>query len=169
MLGLADSLCIYLICLFVCSSPLIIPSWLLIPYAPFSKLNSEEYQNVAQGGGLHTKILAHRDSRQTINSVFLRTGVRRHMVIFWSAEQNSNTGFWNLLKYGANPQIRKYCKIHFSSPQVQCWVSNMQTKFEEKNLFKKSLKNSKKIKITKLNSYWEKNLPKKSQIKISKT
>ena len=34
------------------------------------QLNSEEYQNIAQGGGLHTKVPAHRDSRQTINSVF---------------------------------------------------------------------------------------------------
>ena len=40
MFGLADSLWIYLICLFVCSSPLIIPSRLLVLYSPFKKTSN---------------------------------------------------------------------------------------------------------------------------------
>ena len=40
MLGLAYSLWIYLFRLFVCSIPLLIPFWLLVPYSPFVYLST---------------------------------------------------------------------------------------------------------------------------------
>ena len=153
LLGLAYSLCIYLICLFVCSNPLIIPSRLLVPYAPFSKLNSEEYQNIAQGGGLHTKVPAHRDSRQTINSVFFAL----EFGVIWLFSDLPSIiqilDFETFLNMGPTPKYGNTVKFTFLFHKFNAEYLTCQPNLKKRFFLKNFSKNSKKIKITKLNQF----------------